>query len=134
MAEEILIRINLQSGEAKTKINEVKKATDVLSKSIDKMTKSELANAIAQEKSNLQRQITKRQVQELALAQINAANAANKNRAQSGLNNAILLETGRLASDASFGFTAIANNLSQLVSLFQSFAKTKRYTITLFIS
>ena len=124
MAEEILIRINLQSGEAKTKINEVKKATDVLSKSIDKMTKSELANAIAQEKSNLQRQITKRQVQELALAQINAANAANKNRAQSGLNNAILLETGRLASDASFGFTAIANNLSQLVSLFQSFAKT----------
>ena len=43
MAEEILIRINLQSGEAKTKINEVKKATDNLSKSIDKLSKSELA-------------------------------------------------------------------------------------------
>jgi hypothetical protein len=124
MAEEILIRINLQSGEAKTKIDEVKKATEVLSKSIDKMTKSELANAIAQEKANIQRQITKKQVQELALAQINQANASDKSRAQSGLNNAILLETGRLASDASFGFTAIANNLSQLVSLFQSFAKT----------
>tara|TARA_R100000655_G_scaffold98796_1_gene142276 strand:- start:210 stop:2027 length:1818 start_codon:yes stop_codon:yes gene_type:complete len=47
-----------------------------------------------------------------------------KGRAQSGLNNAILLETGRLASDASFGFTAIANNLSQVVTLFSSFAET----------
>ena len=46
MAEEILIRINLQSGEAKTKINEVKKATDILSKSIDKMTKSEPATLL----------------------------------------------------------------------------------------
>ncbi len=45
-------------------------------------------------------------------------------RAQSGLNNAILLESGRLASDASFGFTAIANNLSQLISLFQSYSRT----------
>ena len=42
-------------------------------------------------------------------------------RAQSGLNNAILLEAGRLASDASYGFTAIANNLSQIISLGSSF-------------
>jgi len=124
MAEEILIRINLQSGEAKAKVNEIKKATDNYAKSIDKLTKKELEALVAEQKVNIQRQVTKKQVQELALAQINAANAANKNRAQSGLNNAILLETGRLASDASFGFTAIANNLSQLVSLFQSFAKT----------
>ena len=50
--------------------------------------------------------------------------ATEKGRAQSGLNNAILLETGRLASDASYGFTAIANNLSQVVTLFSSFAET----------
>jgi len=31
-----------------------------------------------------------------------------QNRTNTGLNNAILLETGRLASDASYGFTAIA--------------------------
>lgn len=42
-----------------------------------------------------------------------------QNKTNTGLNNAILLETGRLASDASFGFTAIANNLGQLISLFQ---------------
>ena len=47
----------------------------------------------------------------------------SKNKAESGLNNAILLETSRLASDASFGFQGMANNLGQLVSLFQISAK-----------
>jgi hypothetical protein len=47
-----------------------------------------------------------------------------QNKTQAGLNNAILLETGRLASDASYGFTAMANNLSQLTSLFGSFVQT----------
>jgi hypothetical protein len=60
----------------------------------------------------------------LSTAQVKVNKATEKGRAQSGLNNAILLETGRLASDASFGFTAIANNLSQVISLFQSFART----------
>jgi len=57
-------------------------------------------------------------------AQAKLIDTQKKGRAQSGLNNAILLETGRLASDASFGFTAIANNLSQVITLFQSFART----------
>ena len=57
-------------------------------------------------------------------AQVRVSKSTNKARAQSGLNNAILLETSRLASDASFGFTAIANNLSQVITLFQSFART----------
>jgi len=43
-----------------------------------------------------------------------------QNRTDSGLNNAILMETSRLASDVSFGFTAIANNLSQLINLFRA--------------
>ncbi len=55
---------------------------------------------------------------------MNAAAATKKGRAQSGLNNAILLESGRLASDLNYGFTAIANNLGQLVTLFGSFAET----------
>lgn len=57
-------------------------------------------------------------------AQVKLIETQKKGRAQSGLNNAILLETGRLASDASYGFTAIANNLSQVVTLFASFAET----------
>mgnify|MGYP003136418841 CR=1 FL=1 len=52
--------------------------------------------------------------------------ATEKGRAQAGLNNAILLETGRLASDASFGFQGMANNLGQLATLFGSFVKTNK--------
>ena len=63
-------------------------------------------------------------LQGLSDAQMKVVDTTKKARTQSGLNNAILLETGRLASDASFGFTAIANNLSQVITLFQSFART----------
>jgi len=132
MAEEILIRINLQSGEAKSKIKEIKEATDNYAVSIDNLSKEQIKSLIAEQKLNIQRQITKKQIQDLALAEINHAAAQKGSRAQSGLNNAILLETGRLASDASFGFTAIANNLSQLISLFQSFARTNGGVIASF--
>jgi hypothetical protein len=60
----------------------------------------------------------------LSSAQMKVTKATQKGRAQSGLNNAILLESGRLASDLNYGFTAIANNLGQLVTLFGSFAET----------
>ena len=46
------------------------------------------------------------------------------NRAQAGLNNAILIETGRVASDASFGMQGIANNISRLIELGQEYAGT----------
>ncbi|ANS03042.1 hypothetical protein [uncultured Mediterranean phage uvDeep1-CGR2-KM23-C896] len=65
-------------------------------------------------------------LKELEGAQTKVTKATEKGRAQSGLNNAILLETGRLASDASYGFTAIANNLSQVVTLFASFIETNK--------
>ncbi len=48
--------------------------------------------------------------------------ATQKNSASAGLHNAILMESGRLASDLNYGFTAIANNLGQLFSLFQASA------------
>tara|TARA_R100001463_G_scaffold126754_1_gene184564 strand:+ start:373 stop:2088 length:1716 start_codon:yes stop_codon:yes gene_type:complete len=47
----------------------------------------------------------------------------SKNKAETGLNNALLMETGRLASDASFGFQGMANNLGQVVSLLQISSK-----------
>ena len=68
----------------------------------------------------------------LSDAQVKVAQTTKKARAQSGLNNAILLETGRLASDASYGFTAIANNLSQVVTLMSSFIETNGSAIESF--
>ena len=139
MAQEILVSINVNSGKAEARLGSVKKATDgakasndLYAKSFDDLTQSELEALTAELKLALQRKSTKIQVQELAAAQMRAAGANKSARAQAGLNNAILLETGRLASDASFGFTAIANNLSQVVSLTQSFVRTNGSAIDSF--
>jgi hypothetical protein len=50
--------------------------------------------------------------------------ALQQNRAQSGLNNAILIELGRTASDAQYGFQGMANNIGRIVELGQEFART----------
>lgn len=71
-------------------------------------------------KSNQQIKATTKSLDQLATTQKRVSAGNNEMRATSGLNNAILMETSRLASDASFGFTAIANNLSQLVNLFKA--------------
>ena len=63
---------------------------------------------------------TSSSLNKLATSQKKVAKATDQTRTTSGLNNAILMETSRLASDASYGFTAIANNLSQLINLFKS--------------
>ena len=47
-----------------------------------------------------------------------------QNRTQTGLNNAILIETGRVASDAAYGMQGIANNLGRLIELGQEYART----------
>jgi len=62
----------------------------------------------------------------LSDAQVSVAKNTDKSRTQTGLNNAILLETGRLASDASYGFQGMANNLGQIATLFGSFVKTNK--------
>ena len=71
-------------------------------------------------KSNQQIKATTKSLDQLATSQKKVSTGTDQMRATSGLNNAILMETSRLASDASFGFTAIANNLSQLVNLFKA--------------
>ena len=89
-----------------------------------KMNAEQEKNYIAQQKNILQGKLYTNNLKAQALAQVDFAEVTGKSRAQSGLNNAILLESGRLASDLNYGFTAIANNLGQLVSLFGSFAET----------
>ena len=49
---------------------------------------------------------TSSSLNKLATSQKKVGKATDQTRATSGLNNAILMETSRLASDASFGFTA----------------------------
>lgn len=69
---------------------------------------------------------TKKAVDGLASSTERLSRANNKNRAQSGLNNAILIESGRVASDAAYGIQGIANNLGRLIELGQEFARTNK--------
>ncbi len=89
-----------------------------------RMTVEQEKQYIAQQKAIISNKLYTDSLKKQAIKQIDVAEATGNARAQSGLNNAILLETGRLASDASYGFTAMANNLGQIVSLFGSFVET----------
>ena len=71
-------------------------------------------------KSNQAIKSTTKSLDKLATTQKKVSSTNEQMGATSGINNAILMETSRLASDASFGFTAIANNLSQLINLFKT--------------
>jgi len=125
MASEIIVSINVQSGKAEVNLGKAKKGVDKLSAAHHKLAEANADVAIEIAKVNLQ---TKRQIQ------VNNQNAAqllktsNKTsgafRTQVGLNNAILTEAGRAASDFKYGFNGIANNLGQLSSLMGSLIQT----------
>jgi hypothetical protein len=118
MAEQkILISININDKQAK-------KGADGVAKSLSKVEKAQEALNFELSEAGKEYAKLKAATNDQRLANNLAAKSAvdmakgiKAGRTQSGLNNAILLETGRLASDASFGFTAIANNLSQVVTL-----------------
>ena len=117
MAEQkILISIKINDREAANTQKQLKVTKDNFSSLTDAEKKKIIADK--------QLALSAKEVDQALTLQAKAANAAAKStdnmRATSGLNNAIIMETSRLASDASFGFTAIANNLSQLVNLVQA--------------
>ena len=60
----------------------------------------------------------------LSDAQVKVNKTTKNSTASAGLHNAILMEAGRTASDLNYGFSAIANNLGQLFSLFQASANS----------
>ena len=121
--KKILIQVILDD-KASREQKKVQSALNQTTTAIKKMTAEEEKQFIAQEKLNLQNKLYINELKQKAQAELFAADATARTRAQAGLNNAILLETGRLASDVNFGFTAIANNLSQVVTLFSSFVRT----------
>jgi hypothetical protein len=130
--QDVFIKIQIKgAAQSKKEIDGVSDASRKLSKEqillkkgYDNLNKSEKEYLVSLEQERIALQNTKFQVSKLAFEKNKASKASGNFRAQAGLNNAILLESGRLASDLSFGFTAIANNLSQLVSLFGSFIAT----------
>ena len=129
--KKILIQVILDDKATK-KTKETEKAVQDLSSKVTILNKEQRQQIINDEKSAIQKKNLINSLKQQAAAEMAAAQATKDGRAQSGLNNAILLETGRLASDASYGFTAIANNLSQVVTLFASFVETNKGVVDSF--
>ena len=123
-SKKILIQVILDDKNVAAKSKQISQSVDGVTKAQEKYFQALQPTNVEIEKYKILTQQAQAATNAKAKAELNAAQATKEGRAQSGLNNAILLETGRLASDASYGFTAIANNLSQVVTLFASFVKT----------
>jgi len=129
--KKILIQVILDDKATK-KLKGAEDAVQGLSSKVTILNKEQREQIINDEKSAIQKRNLISTLKAEAAEQMRVADATNNARAQAGLNNAILLETGRLASDANYGFTGMANNLGQLVSLFGSFVKTNNGVIASF--
>ena len=131
-SEKIIISVQLTDKGLKASSSKAKKAVDDVTKStrqLDKATKDlefqQTSEAKQLAELKLKAQLTAKANRELALSNLAVANASKQGRTQSGLNNAILTETGRMASDAAYGMQGMANNLGQLMTLMNQHAQTK---------
>lgn len=113
--KKIIISVEVKEIGAK----QVSQATSKAVKDLTKLTKAEKDNMVAAELLRQKNILVKNEISGLANQALNASKSLGAMKATSGLNNAILLETSRLASDASYGFQGMANNLGQLISLLQ---------------
>jgi len=125
MASEILVKINVESGQADVSLKKAKVSVDKLAAAKEKLAhaESDLAKELAVVNLKTKEQI---QVNNQAAAQTikNVNKGSGQFRTQVGLNNAILTEAGRAASDLRFGFNGVANNVGQIASLFGNLIQT----------
>lgn len=122
----IVIKVELNGGQATAESKKLKATNTDLARSYEQVKKATSAANVKIQENKLIAQQANKNAKDLAAQNLrlkqssNDVGAAfNNQKASAGLNNAILLESSRLASDASYGFQGMANNLGQLVSLFQ---------------
>ena len=127
--KKVIISIEVKGKAASSELDKTKKSADRLAAATKKLKDLQSQEAIELAKVNQQIRIQKEVNDAAAKSSLGLANASTKSamaagamKTNAGLNNAIIAESARLASDASYGFTAIANNLGQLVSLFSASA------------
>lgn len=139
MAQEILVNISVNSGAAEVKVNELNRATKDLSKTFvanKKALASQKGEAklasIEQKRLSYEMQNAGKIAATYEIATNKATKGTKQFRTQVGLNNAILQEAGRAASDLRFGFNGVANNVGQLASLFGSLINTSDNVVTSF--
>jgi len=128
-SKKVIISIEVKGKGASSELDKTKKSADRLATATKKLKDLQSQEAIELAKVNQQIRIQKEVNDAAAKSSLGLASASTKSamaagamKTNTGLNNAIIAESARLASDASYGFTAIANNLGQLVSLFSASA------------
>jgi len=125
-SKKILIDIQISDANASKVVNKTKGSVDALASATKKLNNLQKQEAVDLEVLNQRIKIQKevnvaaaKSTLEMGAATRSTTNALKQGKATSGLNNAILQESSRLASDAAYGFQGMSNNLGQLVSLFQ---------------
>ena len=131
-SEKIIISVELKDKGVTTGSKKAKDSIDDLTESAKRLAKAEkeLAfqeSAEGQKLSELtiKKQLAAKANRDLALATMRTSKATKEGRTQTGLNNAILTEAGRTASDAAYGMQGMANNLGQLATLMSQHAQTQ---------
>ena len=131
-SEKVIISVELRDKGVKAGLDSAAKASEQAANATRKLTAAEKdedywaskageAEALRAVKTN----IAKGRAKELAIETINLTNATKQGKTQTGLNNAILVEAGRAASDAQYGMQGMANNIGQLATLMGQHAQTQ---------
>lgn len=130
--EKIIISVVLQDKNVSKKTKEAATSIKKLSveqKALAKATKEAnfwtTEQGVALAKAKISATIAKKETFELAKAQVELTKKTKQGKTQTGLNNAILTEAGRAASDAAYGMQGMANNLGQLLTLMSQHVETK---------
>jgi len=131
-SEKIIISVELRDKGVTTGSKKAKKAVDDLTDSAKKLAKAEKELAFQESAEGKQlaaltikKQLAAKANRELALSTLKNTKATIQGKTQTGLNNAILTEAGRTASDAAYGMQGMSNNLGQLLTLMSQHVKTK---------
>ena len=130
--EKVIISVELRDKGVKAGLDTAAKASEQAANATRKLTAAEKdenywaskageAEALRAVKTN----IAKTKAKELALETIKLTSATKQGKTQTGLNNAILVEAGRAASDAQYGMMGMANNIGQLSTLMGQHMQTQ---------
>jgi len=131
-SEKIIISVELRDKGVTTGSKKAKDSIDGLTESAKRLAKAEKELAFQESAEGQQlaaltikKQLAAKANRELALATAKNTKATKQGKTQTGLNNAILTEAGRAASDAQYGMQGMSNNLGQLATLMSQHADTQ---------
>ena len=131
-SEKIIISVELKDKGVKTGLqqttSQVQQTTDATQRLVAAekdeaywASEAGKAEALRSVKTN----IARGEAKALALETMKLTKATKQGKTQTGLNNAILTEAGRAASDAQYGMQGMSNNLGQLATLMSQHADTQ---------